>query len=185
LDAIVVAGAHVFSKDGFDDGAVARVASVAGVSIGSLYQYFPTKDALIAAVRERVSSDIVRELEPLMMRLGVEPIREGAHKLATVLIDAHARHASLMRALKQAPQAGEPPSTRDFMARLRVGVRMYLEAHKGELRPTDLELASTIILAAVDGAFRAAIAEDRIPQGDTMLANELAALIVGYLVHAA
>jgi hypothetical protein len=51
---------------------------------------------------------------------------------------------------------------REFLDRLHVGVRMYLEAHREELRPTDLGLASTVLVAAVDAVFRAALADDRV-----------------------
>jgi AcrR family transcriptional regulator len=178
VDAIVAAAAQVFASEGFDRGAVGQVAKVAGVSVGSLYQYFPTKDALIAAVRERASAQIVDELEPRMIALARAPLRDGAALLAALLIDTYQTHAQLLRALKDAPQAGEPASTRAFIARLLLGLRFYLEAHRKEIRPVDLELASTILVAAVDGAIRAAFAQ---PAAPAELAPELAALILGYL----
>jgi AcrR family transcriptional regulator len=182
-DAIVSAAAQVFAREGFEDGAVARIAAVAGVSIGSLYQYFPTKDALIQAVRERASVDIIADLEPALLRLAGEPIRGGAVKLAGLLIDAHSRYADLMRALVASPQPGEPDSSRAFMARLHTGVLFYLEAHRAELRPVDLELAATVLVAAVDGALRAVVIEPAGRRERAHVVDEIAALIVGYLAR--
>jgi AcrR family transcriptional regulator len=179
-DAIVSAAAQVFAAHGFEDGVVARIAEVAGVSIGSLYQYFPTKDALIAAVRERASAEIIADLEPALVRLAGEPIRAGAVRLAALLIEAHGRHVDLIRALVASPQPGEPDSSREFMARLHTGVRFYLEAHRAELRAMDLDLATTVLIAAVDGALRAVVVAPG--GGTTAVADEIAALIVGYLV---
>ena len=50
VDAILEATARILIKEGFDKASTNRVAEVAGVSVGSLYQYFPSKDALVAAL---------------------------------------------------------------------------------------------------------------------------------------
>lgn len=52
-DAILVAAAHIIGKHGLAGFNTNAVAERAGVSIGSLYQYFPNKDALMAALIER------------------------------------------------------------------------------------------------------------------------------------
>jgi AcrR family transcriptional regulator len=52
VDAILQAAAKVFVSEGFEAATTARIAELAGVSIGSLYQYFPNKEALIAALGE-------------------------------------------------------------------------------------------------------------------------------------
>src|SRR5690242_21861949 len=53
VDALVQATARILVKEGFDKASTNRIAQVAGVSVGSLYQYFPSKEALVAAVIER------------------------------------------------------------------------------------------------------------------------------------
>ena len=49
VDAIVVAATRICRTQGYDATNVNEVARVAGVSVGSLYQYFPSKEALIAS----------------------------------------------------------------------------------------------------------------------------------------
>src|SRR5260370_3189 len=53
VDALLEATARILVKEGYDQASTNRIAEVAGVSIGSLYQYFPSKEALIAAVIDR------------------------------------------------------------------------------------------------------------------------------------
>ena len=53
VDALLEATTRVLVKEGYDKATTNRIAAVAGVSIGSLYQYFPGKEALVAAVIER------------------------------------------------------------------------------------------------------------------------------------
>ena len=55
VDALLDATAQVLIKDGYDGLSTNRVAAVAGVSVGSLYQYFPSKEALVAALLDRYS----------------------------------------------------------------------------------------------------------------------------------
>ena len=53
VDALLEATARVLMKEGYDRASTNKIAAVAGVSIGSLYQYFPSKEALVAAVIDR------------------------------------------------------------------------------------------------------------------------------------
>jgi AcrR family transcriptional regulator len=54
VEALLEATARVLMKDGYDRASTNKIAAVAGVSIGSLYQYFPSKEALVAAVIDTV-----------------------------------------------------------------------------------------------------------------------------------
>src|ERR1051325_4120912 len=45
---ILDAAAHVFAEHGYAAGTTNRIAERARTSIGSLYQYFPNKDAILA-----------------------------------------------------------------------------------------------------------------------------------------
>ena len=52
------ATARILIKEGYDQASTNKIAAVAGVSIGSLYQYFPSKEALVAAVIERHTQEL-------------------------------------------------------------------------------------------------------------------------------
>src|SRR6478752_8926814 len=58
--ALVEATARILVRDGFDRASTNRIAQEAGVSIGSLYQYYPGKEALVAAVIERHNEDLMQ-----------------------------------------------------------------------------------------------------------------------------
>src|ERR1700730_18101921 len=53
VDALIEAKARILVREGFDRASTNRIAEVAGVSVGSLYQYYPGKEALVAAVIDR------------------------------------------------------------------------------------------------------------------------------------
>lgn len=53
VDAIVTAVERILEREGPKGLTTNRVAEIAGVSVGTLYQYFPNKEALIGALSER------------------------------------------------------------------------------------------------------------------------------------
>lgn len=90
VERILGAAAHVFSESGY--GATTNhVAEAAGVSIGSLYQYFPDKDALLAALQRRHLDEVRGHL------LGRGPVEDPERWLAwfvTELVDVNTRPAA-------------------------------------------------------------------------------------------
>src|SRR5207237_4083987 len=59
VEAIVQASIQVLGNSGWAGFTTNRVAERAGVSIGSVYQYFPEKSALVAAIRARHFADVL------------------------------------------------------------------------------------------------------------------------------
>src|SRR6185437_12667327 len=83
VDALVEATARVLIKEGYDRTSTNRIASVAGVSIGSLYQYFPSKEALVAAVIERHMQELSRVVRDTYLEIAARPIELGARAFIT------------------------------------------------------------------------------------------------------
>ena len=61
VEAILEGAAHILERHGLDAYTTNAIAARAGVSIGSLYQYFPTKDAVTVALIERERTELVRD----------------------------------------------------------------------------------------------------------------------------
>jgi AcrR family transcriptional regulator len=67
VDAILIAAAELYERLGYDRTTTDAVAERAGVSVGSLYQYFPTKDAILRKLVEQHIGSIVRALTPIIL----------------------------------------------------------------------------------------------------------------------
>ncbi|HVN27197.1 MAG TPA: helix-turn-helix domain-containing protein, partial [Candidatus Binataceae bacterium] len=74
VDALLEATARVLIKEGYDRASTNRIAEVAGVSIGSLYQYFPSKEALVAAVIDRHTEEIAEVTRNAVLKAAARPI---------------------------------------------------------------------------------------------------------------
>jgi len=60
---ILAAAAHILERDGYSQYSTNTIAKRAGVSIGSLYQYFPGKDAITIALIQQEGTRVVRAIE--------------------------------------------------------------------------------------------------------------------------
>jgi AcrR family transcriptional regulator len=72
VDVILVATDRVLARVGLEEATTREIAAVAGVSIGTLYRYFPTKDALFLAVLQRRWAEETRAVAGVMAKLAQE-----------------------------------------------------------------------------------------------------------------
>src|SRR5689334_14652682 len=80
VGSLVEATARILVKEGFDKASTNRVAEVAGVSIGSLYQYFPSKEALVAAVIERHQQQIMQMVRSELAQVRPQPLDQAIRR---------------------------------------------------------------------------------------------------------
>ncbi len=102
---IVDAGQRVLIAHGYDGASTNRVAEEAGISPGSLYQYFPNKDAVIGAVIERYQNEVADRVRAhVVANLTASP-EVAVRQSISVLLDALGDHPELLRAvIEQTPR---------------------------------------------------------------------------------
>ena len=81
VNALLEATTRVLVKEGYDRASTNKIAAVAGVSIGSLYQYFPSKEALVAAVSERHSHEVLQLIRNALVKVAARPIKGGRARI--------------------------------------------------------------------------------------------------------
>jgi AcrR family transcriptional regulator len=99
VDAIVEASARVLVRDGFEAMSPVRVAEVAGVSVGSLYQYFPHKEALVTAVLEREADREAAFLAARFETLAPTSVEDVVRAAIEAVLAFRADHRPLFDAL--------------------------------------------------------------------------------------
>jgi len=87
VDAILAAATRVLSRESLAGFNTNRVAEVAGVSVGSLYQYFPNKAALVVALIDRDHAALAQALEALLASPAQVSLHNMLQALARLLID--------------------------------------------------------------------------------------------------
>jgi AcrR family transcriptional regulator len=158
VDALLEATTRILIKEGYDRASTNRIAEVAGVSIGSLYQYFPSKEALVAAVVDRHTQELSEVTRSALVKMAARPIEVAAREFVSVAIDAHRVNPKLHGVLaEQIPRVGR---LENIEANVRDGytlVRGYLEAHRDEIDVADLDLAAFVVVTVVEALTHAAV----------------------------
>jgi AcrR family transcriptional regulator len=99
VEAILEATIQVLLTFGKDRLTTTRVASRAGVSVGTLYQYFPNKKSLLQAVLKRHLSQVASAVEIVCREQEGKPLRQMATALITAVLRAKMRDAKTSAAL--------------------------------------------------------------------------------------
>lgn len=185
VDALVEATARILVREGFDKASTNHIAEVAGVGIGSLYQYFPSKEALVAAVIERHNLEIGLTVRGELAELATCPLAQGVRKLIAVAVKAHGVDPKLHRVLaEQIPRVGRLENVEAFNSRNYTLFREYLESRRDEIGTSNLGLASFVCVTTIEALTHNAVLHgSKVLSDDDMeaLVDEGTRLIVGYL----
>ena len=185
VDTLLEATARVLTKEGYDRASTNKIAAVAGVSIGSIYQYFPSKEALVAALIERHTQKFSALVRTALLKVAGLPIKTAIREFVVAAIDAHRIDPKLHRVL-----AEEVPRTRQLENIEAVErdacllFREYLEAHRSEIAVADLDRAAFIFVTTVEALTHAAVlGRPDILAGDKANAfvDEVTGLVLRYL----
>ena len=177
VEVILRATTQILSRDGLDRVTTNRVAEKAGVSVGSLYQYFPNKEALVAEVRRRYDHAFRERLIGLVGLVATLPLEEAVERCVRALIAIHAEDPGLHNAVSS---AGLDDTERRLLHQVAAS---WLEARRDEIRRPDRTLAATIALDAAEALIHGVALRSPERLGDDDFAAEVTDLLVRYLAR--
>lgn len=179
VDAILTATARILTQEGYDRATTNRIAELAGVSIGSLYQYFPSKEALVTSLAKHHVNTMMAIIESKLKDLFNAPIEVVLHELVKACIAAHAVDPMLHKVLnEQVPRLNNT----DAEERVTALLRAYLELHRDQLQPQNLDLAVLMVERTVEALTHTAVIERPELLRDGQLEQEITNLLLSYLV---
>jgi AcrR family transcriptional regulator len=182
VDALVGAAAQVLVRDGYEKASVNVIAARAGCSIGSLYQYFPTKEALIAEVLRHHGQRVIEAFMSKMIAFAHVPVREAVRGVIGCTLDAYALDPALLKVIvEQVPRTGQLARSTELEEQVALMLRGYLEFHRDELAIGDIGLAVKILIHGVDGVATAMVVADPTLATRAALADELTAMVLRYV----
>jgi AcrR family transcriptional regulator len=156
-----------------------ETADVAGVSIGSLYQYFPDKLSLIDAIRRRHLDDVLAVMRKT--REGDKPLKQVADELVEGMIAAHRIEPALHRVLlDEAPHyEGSRSIHRTFEAEYINRYKAIITTSQNGKEDVDLDVKAQVLSSAVEGVVHNAARRGMLASPEVR--RELVSLICGYL----
>jgi AcrR family transcriptional regulator len=183
VEAILDAAARSLITRGYDETTTSLVASEAGVSVGSLYQYFANKEALVAAVAQRHADRQMQVMAAAAARIAEASLAEVVHTMCAALVEAHRIDPELSNVLlRQVANVGTSHHWEVERA-ARALVHGLLAARKDEILPDDLETASFVLVTLVEGiVYSAVLQQDAGAPGLDAVQRETEAVVLRYLV---
>jgi len=182
VKAILDATAHILVERGFAAASTNAVAERAGVSIGSLYQYFPNKDALVSALRARHGEQMKAVIQRALTKAMDATLVDALAVLIEATVEAHRVDADLHRVLEEQLDSMEADSLHDeYVDVMEDRIVALLARHRGEITPPDLRLAAFMLLQAAHGLVHAVVRQR--PKGISLkhATQEIVNMMAGYL----
>jgi AcrR family transcriptional regulator len=178
---LLEAAGEVFVESGYSATTTNAIAARAGVSPGSLYQYFPNKDAIAAALAESYAA----QLDELLAPFGeVDPARVSLKEVLTAalgpLVEFHRRNRACLVLFIGADAPGHVIDLQvPLVARTHERIEALLSAYAPHLPEPRLQTAAAVTLAAYKGVLPLLVTaeEEQVPA----LTAELGDLLLGYL----
>lgn len=182
VESIVHATTRVLLKEGYEACTTNRVAEAAGVSIGSLYQYFPNREALVVAVMERYQGELREAMVARLAELAGADLETAVRGMVAAMLELPRLNPRLHRViLEQVPRLGALKRLHELHGEYAPLVEAWLEAHRAELGVSAPSVAAWILVSAVEGVVARVVLERPSWIELGILREQLTRLVLNYL----
>jgi AcrR family transcriptional regulator len=185
VETLLDATARVLTREGYDRASTNRIAAVAGVSVGSLYQYFPNKEALVATLVARHNREMLQLLRDALEKVASRDLATTMRELVRATVDAHLVDPALHRIFaEQVPRMGQLAKIEALQRETFLLIRAYLEERRDEISVRDLDSATSICVTTVEALTHEFVIDkpDALDGDRDRFIDEVTRLIVGYLM---
>ena len=185
VDVILEAATRVFDECGYEATTTNTVAERAGVSIGSLYQYFPHKDALLTALHERHVEQVLAAMQSALRAPPGRPWRDQLRGIVAEVVRLHADRPRLQRILHvERPWLEQPAAVSPGVQQLLLALQAWLLCHRSDMTVDDELLAAQTVLRMVESMVHAAVLDPLRDLGDGQAQRSIVEAVEGYLTLA-
>lgn len=184
VDAILDATARVLVQEGYDRASTNRVAETAGVSVGSLYQYFPNKEAMVGELVDRFSRRITDMVVDRLAELADAPPEDVTRELVSAMVQIKREDPRLAQVLReQIPRVGRMQRYEKQLESIIEATERYLARWRDRLRHDDVATTAFIAVHTVDAVTHAGVTR-RPPVDEARLVEHATALVLSYMLKA-
>lgn len=181
VDAIFDATIQVLLAEGLQRLTTIRVAERAGVSVGTLYQYFPQKQALLFAVLQRHLERVLKTLTEAAESVHHKPLSTMVESIVTAYVRVKTANLDESRALYAvAAELDAPGYVRDVQARNRAVLEAMLKT-AADAQFDDVATVTFMLSGALTGPLRLLLEGGAPKTTHRKLCEQLTSLCLGYL----
>lgn len=181
VNAIFEATVRVLPKIGNQALTTKKIAEIAGVSIGSLYQYFPNKEAVLMAVMDRAIKETADEVDRNLDQLEGKSVEEAIDFVIDFTIKHFLTNKETVREVfRRAPELNRIPIILDLRQHVVDRLSTVIEKHHPGLKKSEYVRVSFIAVNAVLGVLQTMIYDEKQSYDQDELSFELKSLVSAY-----
>ncbi|MBI3503665.1 MAG: TetR/AcrR family transcriptional regulator [Proteobacteria bacterium] len=174
---LLAAGAAVFAGKGYDAATMTEIAARAGASIGSLYQFFPTKASVAEALLDRYMDAVHAHLDGIEVRAATIPLPDLAGALCEALVSMRAANPALVVLIESGNL--DPARVAAIRKQMRQRVGAILQRRAPKLPASELAAVAAAVLQTMKSA--AALYADAGQPGRKAALAEMSRMLGAYL----
>lgn len=187
--AVREAARRILASEGPDALTTNRVADLAGVSVGSLYHYYPNKESIVADLFEERLRELIQEIDGLAGHLSLEqlPVDEALLRFVSMMLQHRERFRDLHRAFYRdwghrfAVADRVAPDGHTYLEITLRSLRELIELHRDDVEVDDPEVAARTLVVLAEGAARAIGAGQLSDVPFERLCGDVTRALLGYL----
>ncbi len=183
VQAILEATSRILVTEGYEAATTNALARAAGVSVGSLYQYFPNRESIVAELMDRAANRAFGLLMERISGLSDAPPEVVLRAVTKAVFAAFAEDAPLNKVLLQhLVRVGRLDKLLEMEARAAQVIRLYLDSIRDRVVVRNTEVASLLIVHLADTMTHSlTLFHDDLVRSDA-LGDEIADMVVRYLL---
>ncbi len=183
-DAILEAAEKIMLEEGYEQANTNRIAEVAGVSIGSLYQYFQDKEAIANSLVEKTISRAAVKARKTLHELLEAPLEKASREINTTLLEIFEENEFVLyilpEKLKNHNKSTVGLALEKFMHFTNVS---FMEQHQKDFTAEDLDIALHVITVATLKNIENFVRENPTDMTREQFIDQMVRLFVSYMTY--
>lgn len=182
VEAILQTAEKLFATDGYYKTTTNHIADKAGVGIGSLYDYFPNREAIALALLEQTATALSDEVRELFATHLDEQITQIIPVVFGKIFSWYKAHQNILITLvDEAPELRTTSQMLSIEKLLARTSRLYLSQHQQELPTKNLDSAHEFISLAVIATIKQYLSDNKVTLPEDLFLENLHQLAVSFL----
>ncbi len=186
IDDVLEASARLIPTYGYDKATTNKIAELAGVSIGSLYQYFPNKNAIFVSLIEKIENNHCQQLRDALYQARDLPLPERVEPVIAAIVDLVMEKRKLLLILyTHAPQLGLLGYLAKSRQNFRKEIEPVLQEYAEHMQISNTQISARLVVSSVYGILEDLIQSDSDEFDLDQIKIEIALLVRAYLFQRA
>lgn len=182
MENIVQATAHILEKEGFEKTSTNKIAAKAGVSIGSLYQYFPTKESIIALMMDKYMKSEIEMIDRVLKEKKSENLKDTIHALIVAVLNSKKKTKRFTKIFAQKMFGFNKVDALHKVDEHMIALfKIHIEPFKSEIRTENLDMSLYMCIQCVKVIPVSFMFHENYDLDDPRVLDELVHLVYSYL----